>query len=43
MSKVFLMNKPEWGYIFLGCVASIVAGGIQPAFGIVLSKAIAVI
>jgi ATP-binding cassette, subfamily B (MDR/TAP), member 1 len=35
MSQVFLMNRPEWGYIFLGCIASIVAGAIQPAFGIV--------
>jgi len=35
-----MINKPEWVHIFLGCVSSIIAGGIQPAFGVVLSKAI---
>jgi hypothetical protein len=35
-----MMNKPEWIYIFFGCLASLVQGGIQPAFGIILSKAI---
>lgn len=39
MKKVYGMNRPEWGYIFLGCIGSAVAGGIQPAFGVVLSKA----
>ena len=38
--KVFMLNKPEWIYIFFGCLASLVQGAIQPAFGIILSKAI---
>lgn len=37
-----MMNKPEWVFIFFGCIASIVQGGLQPAFGVVLSKAISV-
>ena len=36
------MNKPEWIFIVIGCVACICNGGIQPAFGIVLSKLTAV-
>lgn len=36
------MNRPEWSYIIIGCIASVIAGGIQPGFGIVLSKAVAV-
>jgi hypothetical protein len=35
-----MINRPEWVHIFFGCVSSIIAGGIQPAFGVVLSKAI---
>ncbi len=35
-----MMNKPEWIHIFFGCISSVAAGGIQPAFGIILSKAI---
>jgi len=42
MRKVFALNKPEWFYILIGCLASIINGGLQPAFGIVLSKSIAV-
>lgn len=29
MRSVFLMNRPEWGYIFIGCIASIIAGGMR--------------
>ena len=36
------MNKPEWIFIAIGCLASIVSGGVQPAFAIVFSKVIAV-
>jgi ABC-type multidrug transport system ATPase subunit len=35
ISKVFLMNKPEWAYILIGFISSIIAGCIQPGFGIV--------
>lgn len=40
--RMFMMNRPEWGFIVLGCLASIVSGGVQPAFAIVFSKVIAV-
>jgi ATP-binding cassette subfamily B (MDR/TAP) protein 1 len=33
--RLFLINKPEWIYILIGCIASIIAGGIMPAFIIV--------
>lgn len=39
---MFMMNKPEWSFIALGCLASLVSGGVQPAFAIVFSKVIAV-
>ncbi|CAF4425289.1 unnamed protein product, partial [Rotaria magnacalcarata] len=36
--QMFLMNRPEWLYIAIGCVSCLCNGGIQPAFGVVLSK-----
>ncbi|CAF1371385.1 unnamed protein product, partial [Rotaria sordida] len=36
------MNKPEICYIIIGCLSCICNGGIQPAFGVILSKVIAV-
>ncbi|CAF0877399.1 unnamed protein product, partial [Didymodactylos carnosus] len=36
------MNSPEWLYIVFGCIACICNGGIQPAYGVILSKLIAV-
>ncbi|CAF1145696.1 unnamed protein product [Adineta ricciae] len=36
------LNKPEWKYIVLGCLACTCTGGIQPVFGLVLSKLTAV-
>ncbi|CAF1942165.1 unnamed protein product [Rotaria magnacalcarata] len=36
------MNKPELDLIILACIACICNGGIQPAFGVILSKIIAV-
>jgi ABC-type multidrug transport system ATPase subunit len=35
ISKAILMNKPEWAYILIGFISSIIAGCIQPGFGIV--------
>jgi ATP-binding cassette, subfamily B (MDR/TAP), member 1 len=35
IKRLFLINKPEWIYILIGCIASIIAGGIMPAFIIV--------
>lgn len=42
LKRMFMMNKPEWGFIVMGCLASIVSGGVQPAFAVVFSKVIAV-
>lgn len=36
------MNKPEWHYIFIGCISCIISGAVQPAFSIVFSRVIAV-
>ncbi|CAF4856078.1 unnamed protein product, partial [Rotaria socialis] len=40
--QMFLMNRPEWLYIAIGCVSCLCNGGIQPAFGVILSKLTAV-
>ena len=40
--RAFQLNRPEWGFIIIGCIASFVSGAIQPAFSIVFSKVIAV-
>lgn len=40
MGAVFKLNSPEWFYILIGCLAAIINGGVQPAFGIILSKSI---
>lgn len=42
MGRVFGLNKPEWHYIFIGCFFAIVSGAVQPAFSIILSKAVGV-
>lgn len=42
LSRVFLMNKPEWLYIFVGCFFSVVTGAVQPVSSILLSKLVAV-
>lgn len=42
MKRVFMMNSPEWFYIVGGCIASILSGAVQPAFSIILSKAVGV-
>ncbi|CAF1523136.1 unnamed protein product, partial [Didymodactylos carnosus] len=36
------MNRPEWLYIVFGCIGCLCNGGIQPAYGVILSKLIAV-
>lgn len=35
---MFKMNRPEWMLIGIGCLACVINGGMQPAFGIILSK-----
>lgn len=42
MFKVLKLNQPEWYFILIGCLASVISGAIQPAFSIVFSKAIAI-
>ena len=42
MGRLFGMNKPEWYFIVIGSFGSIISGAVQPAFSIVLSKAVAV-
>jgi hypothetical protein len=42
MGAVFKLNGPEWYFILIGCLAAIINGGVQPGFGIILSKSIAV-
>lgn len=42
MGAVFKLNSPEWYFILIGCLAAIINGGVQPAFGIILSKSISV-
>lgn len=36
-SRVMAMNKPELGYIILGCIAAGVNGGAQPVFAIIFA------
>ncbi|CAF3084747.1 unnamed protein product [Rotaria sp. Silwood2] len=40
--KMLKMNKKEWIFILIGCISCLCNGGIQPAFGVVLSKLTAV-
>ena len=42
LMKVLALNKPEWYYIIIGCIASVFSGAVQPAFSIIFSKATAV-
>ena len=39
---MLVMNKPEWAFIVIGCLACLCNGGIQPVFGFILSKLTAV-
>lgn len=40
--KMFMINRPEWLVIVLGCLVGICNEGIQPGFGVVRSKLTAV-
>lgn len=40
--RVFGLNKPEWHYIAIGCVFALISGAVQPAFSIILAKAVGV-
>lgn len=38
LGRVMSLNKPEWYFILLGCVASTASGAVNPAFSILFSK-----
>ena len=40
--RMWELNKPEWFYILIGCLASTISGGINPLFSIIFSKIILV-
>lgn len=40
--RVFSLNKPEWHLIAIGCIFSLISGAVQPAFSIILAKAVGV-
>ena len=42
LMEIMRLNKPEWNYVALGCLAGIINGAVQPSFGYVMSKAIGV-
>lgn len=42
MARVFGLNKPEWHFILIGCIFAIISGAVQPAFSIILAKAVGV-
>jgi hypothetical protein len=42
MMRVLALNKPEWYFILIGCVACVITGGVNPAFSIIFSKVITV-
>lgn len=42
MLKVLALNKPEWFFIVVGCLASIISGAVQPAFSVIFSKVLSV-
>ncbi|GAV01568.1 hypothetical protein RvY_12259 [Ramazzottius varieornatus] len=42
MSRIFKLNKPEWGYIVVGWIAAMITGASQPAFAILFSQLIRV-
>lgn len=40
--KLMRINSSEWPFMLVGCVAAMINGAMQPAFGVILSKIIAV-
>ena len=42
MIRVYSLNRPEWHFIVIGCLGSLAAGALQPAWSIVFSKVIGV-
>ena len=42
LSRVFKLNSPEWPFIFLGCIGSIISGAIQPGFAVIFAEILGV-
>ncbi|GFO46405.1 multidrug resistance protein 1-like protein [Plakobranchus ocellatus] len=38
--RIFKLNKPEWFYIFIGCIAAFCNGAVQPSWSLILAEAI---
>jgi len=43
VGRIMMKNKPEWGYMFLGAVASCGMGAVMPFFGIVFGEILGVL
>ncbi|CAF3992288.1 unnamed protein product, partial [Rotaria sordida] len=41
--KLLALNKSEWIYILFGCITSLINGGIEPSFALILSKLVSVL
>lgn len=40
--KLMRLNSSEWPYMLVGSICAMINGSMQPAFGVILSKIIAV-
>ncbi|KAL5006626.1 hypothetical protein ScPMuIL_015432 [Solemya velum] len=38
MKRVLRLNSPEWPHLFIGCLASIIVGALQPSLSIILAE-----
>ena len=38
MGRLLAFNKPEWGYLFIGCIASAMLGVVMPLFAVLLAE-----
>ncbi|CAH1798731.1 unnamed protein product [Owenia fusiformis] len=42
MTRILRLNAPEWPYITIGCVASLINGGVQPSFAVIFAEILGV-
>jgi len=42
LGRILKLNKPETIYIILGCIGSLVNGGVMPGFAIIFSEILGV-
>jgi len=40
--RIMQMSAPEWYFILLGCLGSLVFGGVQPSFAVIFSNIVGV-